>query len=124
MFVGEDRQLGAASVQLFEQFASPGVELHVVEHRRVPVRLINRAGFGDAPGPGEPGDRVVESAAHGRAHLGGGRLGQAELAQGVGMGALDGGELVDQRAVEVEKEGGERRHGMNEIWFGDEACHE
>jgi hypothetical protein len=42
----------------------------------------------------------------------------------VAVAAVDRGEVVDERAVEVEEEGGEAGHGAVEIWFGGGACHE
>jgi hypothetical protein len=37
---------------------------------------------------------------------------------------VDRGEVIDERAVEVEEEGGEAGHEGWEIWFGGAACHE
>jgi hypothetical protein len=48
---------------------------------------------------------VFEAAAYGFAYLSERGLGQAELRQGVRVAAMDGGEVVDQRAVEIEKKG-------------------
>jgi hypothetical protein len=42
----------------------------------------------------------------------------------VAVAAMDSGEVVDECAVEVEKDRGETGHGGAEIWFGGRACHE
>ena len=93
-----------------EEFEGAGEEDDVVEHRGVPVGAINGEGLGDARRADELGDGVFESTANGGADLGEGRRGEAELAQRMAVAAMDRGEVIDERAVEVEEDGGEIRH--------------
>lgn len=109
-FVGEDGELGAAGVQGFEEFACAGEQDDIVEHRRVPVGPVNGESLRDARGPDEGGDGVFESSADGRANLGKRWRGQAELAHRVAVAAMDRGEMIDERAVEVEQDGGKSGH--------------
>lgn len=109
-FVGEDGELGAAGVQGFEEFACAGEQDDIVEHRRIPVGSVNGESLRDARGPDEGGDGVFESSADGRANLGKRWRGQAELAHRVAVAAMDRGEMIDERAVEVEQDGGKSGH--------------
>jgi hypothetical protein len=42
----------------------------------------------------------------------------------VTVAAMNRREVVDERAVEVEEDGGKAGHGGAEIWFGGGTCHE
>jgi len=109
-FVGEDGEPGAAGVQGFEEFACAWEQDDIVEHRRVPVGPVNGESLRDARGPDEGGDGVFESSADGRANVGQRWRGQAELAHRVAVAAMDRGEMIDERAVEVEQDGGKSGH--------------
>lgn len=69
VFVGEDGELGSAGVEGFEEFAGAGEEFDVVEHGGVPVRAINREGFGGAFGSDEAADGEFKAAADGVVNL-------------------------------------------------------
>lgn len=106
-FVGENGELRAAGVQGLEQLKRAGEEYDVVEHRRVPVGAVDGERLRDARRTDERREGVFESSADGGADLRQGRRKQAELAHRVTVAAMDGGEVVDERAVEVEEDGGE-----------------
>lgn len=110
VFVGEDGELGAAGVELFEEFAGAREKFDVVEHGGVPIRAIDREGFGDAVGSDEAADGEFEAAADGVVNLFEGRRRQAEFLHRVRVATMDCGEVVDEGAVEVEKEGFEIGH--------------
>jgi hypothetical protein len=109
-FVGENGGLGAGGADGGEDFAGAGEQDDVVEHGGVPVRAVDRERFGDAVGADERGDGVFEAAADGGANafIRGRR--EAEFHHRVAVAAMDRGEVVDECAVEVEKDRGERRH--------------
>ncbi len=114
VFVGEDGELGAAGVEFFEEFAGAGQKFDVVKHGGVPIRTIDREGFGDAVGADEAADGELETAADGVVDLFEGRRGQAEFLHRVRVAPVDRGEVVDEGAVEVEEEGFERGHREEE----------
>lgn len=112
-FVGEDCDLCAAGVQGLEEFARAWEKDDIVEHRLVPVGPVNGEGLRDARGADEGCDGAFESSADGRANLGKRWRGQAELAHRVAVAAMDRGEMIDERAVEVEQDGGKSGHEMS-----------
>ena len=103
MFVGEDRGLRPLLPEGGQKLAGTRQQPDVIEHRRIPIRPVDGEGRSHPLGSRQPADGHLEAAADRRAHLGRGRGREAQLPQGVGMGALDGGKVVDERAVEVEE---------------------
>lgn len=125
VFVGEDGELGAAGVEFFEEFAGAGEEGDVVEHGGVPIGAVDREGFGDAVGADEAAEGELEAAADGVVDLFEGRRREAEFLHRVRVATMDGGEVIDEGAVEVEEEGFERSHERGAILqsAGTESVH-
>lgn len=113
VFVGEDGEPGAAGVETFEKLACAGEEGDVVEHCFVPVGSVNRERFGNALLSDEAGNRELETAADGGVHLLEGRGGESEPLHRVRVGPVDRGEVVDERAVEIEQKRGESGHAKS-----------
>lgn len=110
-------------VELGEDFAGAGEQHDVVEHGGIPVGAVDRESFGDTVGADEGGDGVFESATDGGANALERGGGEAEFHHGVTVAAMDRGEVVDERAVEVEEDSGKAGHEGAEIWFGGGTCH-
>lgn len=106
-FVGEDGELGAAGAEGAEDFEGAGEEDDIIEHSGIPIGAVDGEGGGDAGGTDEVGDGVFESATDGGADLREGGRREAELAHRVTVAAVDRGKVIDERAVEVEEDGGE-----------------
>ncbi len=110
VFVGEDGEGGAAGVEFFQEFAGAGEKSDVVEHGGIPIRAIDGEGFGGALGTDQATDGEFDAAADGGVDLFERGRRQAKFLHRVRMGAVDRGEVVDERAVEVEEEGFEMLH--------------
>jgi hypothetical protein len=102
--VGERGASHAAGTEGFEDGARARQQLGVVEPGLTPVLQDEREKALDIFRPGECGDGLLDAASDGGFDLRAGRLRQADRAHGVAMAAVDGAELVDERAVEVEED--------------------
>ena len=111
MLVGKDRELGAAGMKIAQKGEGAGEGGDVLKHGGVPIRAVDCDGGGDLVGTDKVEHRVFEATAHGGADLGEGGRGEAELGQGVGVGAVDRGEVVDERAIEIEEKGAKGHDG-------------
>lgn len=117
VFVGEDGAADAAGFEGFEEFAGAGEEGDAVEHVCVPVGAVDGEGFFEEGGvffAEEALDGDFEAAADGAVNLFHGGLGEAEGAHGVDVGFVDGGEVIEEGAIEVEEDGAEAVHGAEQ----------
>ena len=111
VFVGEHGGLTSGLLQGREELAGPRQELDVVEHRGVPIRAVNGERGREVFPSGQAGDGEFDAAADGRAHLRESRGGQAQFRHGVGVAAMDGGEVIDERAIEIKEDGAVAHEG-------------
>ena len=110
VLVGEHPGANPGLLEENEQLLRAGQQLDVVEHRGVPIRPVDGEGGRLEFRADQALDRHLDAGADGRAHCGEARLWQTEPPHGVGMAPVDGGEMVDQRAIEIKKDGAEA-HG-------------
>jgi hypothetical protein len=103
--------LCAAGRKIAQKGEGAGEGGDVLKHGGVPIRAVDCDGGGDLVGTDKVEHRVFEATAHGGADLGEGGRGEAELGQGVGVGAVDRGEVVDERAIEIEEKGAKGHDG-------------
>ncbi len=107
VFVGKHGAGHAACGELADEFARAVEQYDVVEHRAVPVGTVDCEGGLEFFRRHQLAHRVRETAADHPADLFACRRRVAELGQRVAVAPVDGREVVDERAIKIEKDGAE-----------------
>ena len=110
VLVGEDGAGDAVGVESREEFAGAGEGVHAFEQVGGPEGAVEAEAFGHLRLGDKCAHGVFQAAADGVFNLFAGGRGQPELRQCVGVAAMDGGQVVDQGAIEIEEDGAET-HG-------------
>ena len=108
VFVGEDAAGDALKAKELEQFAGARQERDAEKHVFGPERAIDLDGLRNKRGmvgAEDAGHGDLQAAADGAVDILHGRLGQAEMGGGVAMAAMNGGEVIEQGAIEIEEDG-------------------
>ncbi len=107
VFVGKHGAGHAACGEFADEFARAVEQHDVVEHRAVPVGTVDCEGGLEFFRRHQLAHRVRETAADHPADLFACRRRVAELGQRVAVAPVDGREVVDERAIKIEKDGAE-----------------
>ena len=108
MFVGEHRAVDALFVEALKDFFGARKQGNAIEHVFIPERSIDGHGLSDeifTVRTHQPANGHFQPASDHPTNLLQRRRRESQLRHGVRVRAVDGGEMVEQGSVEVEKRG-------------------
>ena len=113
VFIAEDGERATAGMERAQQFAGAGHQFDTLEHGPIPIVAVDAQRPGQIGFAHEPAHGVLQATPDGAPDLFAGRRGQPELRQRVRIAAMDRGQVIHQRAVEIKQNRPEAHAGQS-----------